>query len=280
MITFAGINQQTMKKILLLLAASLLLFAGCKKEGPEQVSDEGDPDIPILSIPPVGALQGKFTVNDKGKQVYFSKGNLYFDGSKFKFEANQNDISSTWNPEHVSHFFWNTAANMSKSYEVNYTAENSRSRSDIFFTNKETTTANPDFTVNVGEIEQEGWRTLSTEEWDYLFSKHSNKWVTVNGVVGYVIAPDSFTGTLQEKYENDAELANAGNLVFLPAAGRREVSNVYPVGNDGHNGYYWSSSAAYDSRAWSVYFYSKYVSLIYHDFRYYGFSVRLIKECQ
>ena len=35
MIIFAEINQQTMKKILLLLAASLVLFTGCKKEDTE-----------------------------------------------------------------------------------------------------------------------------------------------------------------------------------------------------------------------------------------------------
>ena len=36
MINFAGINQQTMKKILLLLAASLVLFTGCQKEDLQQ----------------------------------------------------------------------------------------------------------------------------------------------------------------------------------------------------------------------------------------------------
>ena len=41
MITFAEINQKTMKKILLLLAASLVLFA-CKKDGPQEVEPVTD----------------------------------------------------------------------------------------------------------------------------------------------------------------------------------------------------------------------------------------------
>ena len=39
MTIFAEINQKTMKKILLLILSSLVLFAGCKKDGPQ----EGEP---------------------------------------------------------------------------------------------------------------------------------------------------------------------------------------------------------------------------------------------
>ena len=54
-----------MKKIFLFLATSLILFAGCEKNDPEQVEDEGD-----------SALPGIFTVNAQGKKVRFSKGSL------------------------------------------------------------------------------------------------------------------------------------------------------------------------------------------------------------
>ena len=41
----------------------------------------------------------------------------------------------------------------------------------------------------------------------YLFNNHSKKWATVNGVNGYVIAPDGFAGTLADSYADDAALA-------------------------------------------------------------------------
>ncbi|MBQ0124369.1 MAG: hypothetical protein KBS58_06010 [Bacteroidales bacterium] len=115
-------------------------------------------------------------------------------------------------------------------------------------------------------------------EWTYLFNNHSKKWATVNGVVGYVIAPDDFTGTLQESYANDAGLADAGNLVFLPATGYRHGSNVSYVGT---KGYYWSSSAYGEYGPYAAY------SVDLDDFsvhpdsgieRKFGSSVRLVTE--
>ena len=47
MAIFAEIYQQTMKKILLLLAASLVLFAGCKKDGPQEGEPVADGYEPI-----------------------------------------------------------------------------------------------------------------------------------------------------------------------------------------------------------------------------------------
>ena len=74
------------------------------------------PDIFEPTIVPMGALPGKFTVNAEGKQVYFSKGNLWYgkvegiEEKTFNFEANQWGFSSKWNENHVSHFYWNKVA--------------------------------------------------------------------------------------------------------------------------------------------------------------------------
>ena len=120
---------------------------------------------------------------------------------------------------------------------------------------------------------------MTTAEWQYLFNWDTSdvrngkcKWATVNGVGGYVIAPDDFTGTLQETYADDAALA-ANNLVFLPAAGNRDGSNVNYAGN----GYYWSSTAYNESFAYYVFFFSDdvYPGVLTRD---YGFSVRLVTE--
>ena len=112
-------------------------------------------------------------------------------------------------------------------------------------------------------------------ELDDLLANCDVAWTTVNGVNGYVIAPDGFTGTLAASYANDAELA-ADKLVFLPAAGLRPGSSVYYVGERGS---YWSSTAS-GSDAFLVYFYDNLNDPNSYDFRYYGNSVRLVTDVE
>ena len=115
---------------------------------------------------PAGALPGVFTVsNDDGTtktQIYFSQGNLYYDGSKFNFEANQYGFNSIYQSTYVSHFYWSKDVEEAVKQDFNW--EQSMSAGDVFFTNAD------GFKVNVGGKEQSGWRTLSTKEWQYLFN--------------------------------------------------------------------------------------------------------------
>ncbi|MBQ0024692.1 MAG: hypothetical protein KBT00_03070 [Bacteroidales bacterium] len=92
-----------------------------------------------------------------------------------------------------------------------------------------------------------------------------------------MLNPDGFEGELANSYANDAALADAGNLVFLPAAGYRKGSDVF---SDGDEGYYWSSTALDEYDAYDVYFNGSSVGPGDDDTRSYGFSVRLITECQ
>ena len=225
---------------------------------------------------PDGALPGKFSVSAT-KKVYFSRGNLYADGNKaLNFEANQYSSASSWAASHVSHFYWSKDAD--EAVKQDFNVEQSMSAGDVFFTNAD------GFKVNVDGKEQSGWRTLSTAEWQYLFNygdytsdvrNGKYKWATVSGVGGYVIAPDDFTGTLQESYANDAELVTAGNLVFLPAAGYRSGSSVDFVSD---YGYYWSSAALGEDGAYGAAFSSSIVFPDYKNSRGLGCSVRLITE--
>ena len=261
-----------MKTKLLTLALAALtigLLGSCKK-------DNG-PKTPKL---PEGALSGIFSVS-ADKKVYFSKGNLVatIDNSgaptAWKFAANQydyignaianNSIGSTAGD--IDLFGWSTSTNGGTSTTDNYGIKTSTTGSDYsggFY----------DWGKAVGDGNT--WRTLSNDEWTYLFTNHSKKWATVNGVTGYVIAPDGFAGTLSDTYADDAELATAGNLVFLPAAGYRDGSSVSDVGVCG---LYWSSTAYDIGDAHSVGFDSSGVSPD-GGYRNFGFSVRLIAECQ
>ncbi|MBP9994425.1 MAG: fibronectin type III domain-containing protein, partial [bacterium] len=52
-----------------------------------------------------GGGDGRFSVSST-TTVEFARGNLYYDGSAFRFEENQWSFADTWNASHVSHFFW------------------------------------------------------------------------------------------------------------------------------------------------------------------------------
>ena len=229
--------------------------------------------------PPTGkftpTLAGVFSVSAT-KKVHFSQGNLVasIDASgaptAWKFAANQYDCLGTGGANKtigatagdVDLFGWSTA-------KTTYGISNSKSVSAY----------SGDF-VDWGKayceknsIAEGTWCTLTNDEWTYMFNNHSKKWATVNGVKGYVIAPDGFAGTLSETYADDAALA-ANNLVFLPAAGNRSISGVEDVGV---YGYYWSSTAEDQYSAYRVGLLSGNVGPASAT-REYGCSVRLVKE--
>lgn len=59
-------------------------------------------------------LPGVFSVSPT-KKVKFTKGNLYWDGSQYRLEADQLSSADTWNPNHVSHFYWTNDTDIEKS---------------------------------------------------------------------------------------------------------------------------------------------------------------------
>ena len=219
---------------------------------------------------PSGALKGVFTVADDGnghvKKVHFSQGNLYYDGSvkAFKFETNQYDYHTYDSNSNWRLFGWSTSG-------TTYGMSISTTKIDYYGDFKDWGTA----------IDDNGtWTTLSggkRGEWKYLFDHHVNIWGTCNSVTGRFIAPDNFVGgtAALSAIVSDWKTAQDAGIVFLPAAGYRNGSDVYDVGD---GGYYWSSTAVDGSYANSVSFYSNYVYPDDLDYRYYGCSVRLITE--
>jgi len=105
------------------------------------------------------------------------------------------------------------------------------------------------------------WRMPTDEEWTELRDRDNctSSWTTMNGVSGYKIQSKK-TG-----YTN--------NWIFLPAAGYRDHSSIYEVGE---YGYYWSSSllASYPSDADGVRFNWNGGISSYGSFRSFGQPVR------
>ncbi len=134
------------------------------------------------------------------------------------------------------------------------------------------------------------WRTLTTEEWQYLFGRVVNgkpgfTYNTVNGIAGVVIYPDNYTGA-DCNDGNWTECESAG-CVFLPRNGYRIATSVFD--NDPNNnprGYYWSSTGYNHERAYNVWIYNADAWLgggipslqsSASSFRERGLSVRLVR---
>ena len=219
---------------------------------------------------PAGAMSGVFTVSNDGgitkTLVRFSQGNLTYNVStkKWAFYEHQYDCATSYDANLISLFTWG--------YNAEKSIDPSGRESDNVNRTSGNLSQDEDWGSRIGDGDT--WRTLTNDEWTYLLTNHSCKSASVNGVDGYVIAPDGFSGELAESYD-DAALAT-DKLVFLPIAGHRQGSSVVLVGNSGA---YWSSSAKDSERAYCIMILSG-LAAPTDDYRYLGYSVRLVTDCE
>ena len=265
---------------------------------------------------PEGALSGKFTINESGDQVFFSKGNL---------QATTTDLGANWSWAFAEHQWdyigeaeGNTSINGDGTVSANSTVDlfgwvgasnTTWTGAAQYGVTNSTTVVSADTYGNVAEenlksdwgntIDGTGttWRTLTSDEWVYLFNTRtdaSSKYGhgKINNICGMIILPDSWTlptdlsftagnSAYTNRYTTEqwTQMESAG-AVFLPAAGFRNGSLVSGAGG---NGRYWSSSP-YTSKAHSacsVYFLTGYLEPQYKYWdRYHGHSVRLVREVE
>ena len=157
--------------------------------------------------------------------------------------------------------------------------------------------------LKIGDDPANTWRTLTSAEWIYLLNTRTTETtdlpnssryakVTVNGVKGLLLFPDSFAwtsamGTAPTATNSAFGAFNAGSytaaefteqekagVVFLPAAGYRSGSSLNSVGSYGD---YWSSACISSYGAYRMYFGSSGVSPQGNGDRYCGSSVRLVR---
>ena len=230
-----------------------------------------------------GVLSGEFSVSASQK-VHFSQGNLQFVGT-WQFAEHQWDcFGSSQYDNHRDLFGWGTGD-----------APNNVS------------TDNNDYGTFV-DWGTDAWRTLTKDEWVYLFYTRTNAATlfglgSVNGVNGTILLPDnwtlpagaSFTASTTQGLEDaggyysnpnsdnfshntytTAEWAvmEANGAVFLPAAGSRNGTDVDYVGLRGG---YRSATSDDTENAYYLSFGSGLLYPQYNYFRYFGFSVRLVR---
>ncbi len=268
---------------------------------------------------PEGALNGLFSVSEN-TQVRFSQGNLQYQASTstWRFAENQWDyvgstnskISQSYNGW-IDLFGWGTSGynhgatcyqpwSTSDDYNTGYFYYGAYGRYDY---NLYDNTAQADWgynaIINGGNTENYGWYTLTDEEWYYLYKSRSTTSgiryakANVNNVNGVILLPDDWranyyslsdTNDMEARfYINTISQSQWATLeqhgaVFLPAAGRRYHTSVEDVNSDGH---YWSSSSntSFLKHAYCLDFDNDDLNC-YHNYRYYGYSVRLVRFVQ
>ena len=249
--------------------------------------------IPPATKPVNGVLCGDFSVNDTTK-VHFSQGNLQYVGT-WQFAENQWDyFGNSQSDNHRDLFGWGTG---NAPYLVS-TDYNLYSTFVDWGTNA----------ITNGGNEANVWRTLTKDEWVYLFYTRENAATlfalgSVNGVNGTILLPDNWTlpagasftaSTTQGLADQGSYFYNANGknfsdntytskqwavmesagAVFLPAAGYRNGTDMSLVGTGGA---YWSATPLVAEYACHLYFvsYSLRPQDIYN--RFYGHSVRLVR---
>ena len=235
-----------------------------------------------------GKLSGGFTINASGDQISFSKGNL---------QATTTDNGANWTWEFAANQ-WDYVGNAAANNAINGNKTVSANGSvDLFgwstaatyygINNSDNPATYSGAFVDWGATIGAGWRTLSTDEWAYLFNTRTNAsskygMATVANMHGVIILPDVYEGTAinanHSAWNNniisavDWEAYEAAGAVFLPTPGYRDVTTT---GDDGSSGYYWASTASGNDNAFYLVISSNDVSVTSSN-RNYGQSVRLV----
>ena len=263
---------------------------------------------------PIGAINGLFTINANGDQVYFSQGNLQYKASTntWQFAANQYDyigdansnISSSYSGW-IDLFGWGTSGwNCGNTYYCPWDSDNSDGSlygppGQYDLTGNY---ANSDWgyynAISNGGNQSHQWRTLtggSCGEWNYVFNTRSTTSgiryakAQVNNVHGVILLPDNWSSSYYTLYSiNDGGASYSSNVISASTwANSLEAHGAVflPAANsrDGTSyvigifGVYWSASYnSSNSACGGVAFNGDYLYTVVASYRATGRSVRLV----
>ena len=272
-----------------------------------------------------GALVGKFSVSSTDK-VYFSKGNLqytkstgiwsFMDHQYSTVETTSQAIGDNYASQDVVSLFgwgtsgWNNGNTYYQPYNTTFSSSGYGPKNGSTYTYDLTGDyANADWghynAISNGGNTAGTWRTLTKDEWTYLFNTRSAS--TVNGTAdaryakaylfgtthGVIIFPDVYThpagvtaptginATGSTSWDGNRYTATdwakmeAAGCVFLPAAGRRDGTTIYNV-----NDYvrYWTSTYSTSGLAYLVDISNTSMKPVNDFSKAFGYAVRLVHD--
>lgn len=275
--------MKKLAKILTLAAAVLMLVMGCKKL-PEFTGGNNNVNPTSSVDAPDGAINGLFTINSLGNQVYFSKGNLKYQASTntWRFAENQWDYVGEGNANistnydgWIDLFGWGTVDNPTNSS-----------------TNNNDYGSPHDWAFNYLGSE---WFVLSKDEFEYVFLSRSTSSgiryakAIVNNTNGIILLPDDWDISIYNlNYSNSHDASFSSNTitlsawnsyfeshgaVFLPAAGSRSGTIVTRPGSEGG---YWSATYSDSNSAYYLGYDGADFVVAFPHSRFYGHNVRLV----
>lgn len=265
--------------------------------------------------PPMGAINGLFSVSED-QQVWFSQGNLMYRPSnrvwgfaefQYLYVGNDNENVSEGYIDWIDLFGWGTSGYDHGS--VCYQPWSTTSASDMYYAygSEDYSLFDQDgqadwgYGVRIGVEDEQShpWRTLTNEEWIYLFHERNTSTgiryakAQVDGVNGVLLLPDDWNSAyfalnnVNQDYASYASNDIMGyafdtylepnGAVFLPAAGRRSDVSVMEAGSCG---YYWSSSALSAKKSMILTFENDFLDPDVSMKRYMGCSVRLVWDAE
>ena len=261
---------------------------------------------------PTGAAKGLFSVGPN-KQVWFAQGNLQYQASTntWRFADEQTEyigmsnsqISAT-NPEWIDLFGWATS-----NYNHNYACYQPWSTSDVdsdyyaygrYQAHLFNDSGQADWgynSISNGGNTEHVWRTLTSAEWVYVFKNRNTlsgilyAKASIGNINGVILLPDDWDASFFDlKSPNLPEARYNSNVmsmevwknvleplgaVFLPAAGYRNITNIYGVNS---SGYYWASTGGGEIKAYYVNIKNTSFHPDTFEARHYGYSVRLVQD--
>lgn len=243
---------------------------------------------------PEGCIKALFSVSPT-LQVYFSKGNLQYRASTqtwqfatnqwHQIDANNANISPSYNGW-IDLFGWGTGDNPTK-YLIGDNYNDFHDWGD-----------NP---ISNGGNTTRLWRTMTKEEWNYVFYSRLASTVNgtpnarftkavVNNVKGVILFPDDYTHpngipTPQNINKDEAGFQNNYSIsawslmekvgcVFLPITGLRKESDFSST----EEGYYWSTTVNGGAVRVGLFFSNNLLNPVFGTSAFLGESVRLVHD--
>lgn len=245
-----------------------------------------------------------FSVSSTNK-VFFSKGNLKYTPytNTWAFHTNQYDVASTADvasyytetgTEPIDLFGWATSG-YPQTGRSQYQPYSTHTNGGLYGFNDGTTNLTNENHGDWGcNMSSAVWRTLSQDEWEYVFNSRSHAAnlrmrATVNGIPGLILLPDTWNASeCGVSYTADAQNYGTNNIsssewatmqsygaVFLPAAGYRDFTTVYSAEE---SGFYWTSDVYDGTKAKFIMFKASTRNFGNNNKRSLGMCVRLVTD--